>query len=367
MRFSPSVVESVMRRLICCAAAVFLSTHFMCEIFAQNATNAGKPVSDHFDGKRFYNLDVGSDKNFFDLLRWQTARLFRGSGKWSKYAEIPTGDVPLKTVEGERLRATYIGHATVLLQFGGLNILTDPVWSKRVSPVSFAGPKRVRPAAIRFEDLPPIHVVVISHNHYDHLDEPTLKRLAREHNPKFYVGLGNKKRLSGKNIGARQVFEMDWWQSVEVAEGVRLTSVPARHWSGRGLASRNKTLWCGYVFESQQAGKIFFAGDTGMGKHFAQIAERFGAMRLALLPIGAYLPRWFMRENHLSPADAVKAHRTLNAAMSIGIHFDTFPLADEAENQAVSDLQKALADEPSTLPFQVPVFGRAIEIPQSGL
>lgn len=329
--------------------------------FIQNA--AAQPVhgqsSDHFDGKRFRNLDEGGDHGFFDLLRWQTGRLFKKRGAWSSYKNYPAAVAPPVRVDGGNLRVTFVGHATMLIQVGGVNILTDPVWSKRVSPLSFVGPKRVRPPGIRFEDLPPIHAVLISHNHYDHLDVPTLKRLAEAHQPRIFVGLGNNKLLKAKKISGAT--ELDWWQSSELANGVRITSVPARHWSGRGIGDRNQTLWGGYVVESS-AGTVYFAGDTGFGIHFERIAERFPVIRLALLPIGAHLPRWFMQANHMSPEDAVRAHQVLRPKTSLGIHFGTFPLADEGERQPVEELRQALfrTNNPD---FDVLAFGEGRDIP----
>lgn len=328
---------------------------------AQNA--AAQPVrgqsSDHFDGKRFRNLDEGGDHGFFDLLRWQTGRLFGKRGAWSSYKDYPAGEAPPARVDGDGLRVTFVGHATMLIQMGGVNILTDPVWSKRVSPFSFIGPKRVRPPGLRFEDLPPIHAVLVSHNHYDHLDIPTLKRLAETHQPRFFVGLGNNKLLKAKKID--NVTELDWWQSSDLPNGVRITSVPARHWSGRSLTDRNQTLWGGYVIESS-AGTVYFAGDTGFGIHFERIAKRFPAIRLALLPIGAHLPRWFMQANHMSPEDAVRAHQVLRPKTSLGIHFGTFRLADEGERQPVEELRSALL-KVSNSDFDVLAFGEGRDIP----
>lgn len=203
------------------------------------------------------------------------------------------------------------------------------------------GPKRVRIPGIRFEDLPPIDVVVVSHNHYDHLDLPTLKRLFSQHNPVIYVGLGNKRLL--EKSGIKKVRELDWWQGVSLSDCLRLTCVPSQHFSGRGLFDRNKTLWAGFVFEGQ-GGLIYFAGDTGLGPHFQQIADRFGKMRLALLPIGAFLPRWFMFPTHLSPSDALEAHFILDAQTSIAMHFGTFQLGDDGRTEAIDLLTNIIAE-----------------------
>lgn len=330
---------------------------------ASAQTDSRRPASDHFDGRRFRNLDEGGDKGFFGLLRWQAARPFGTRRRWPRYKDYPPGAAPLERVDGGgALRVTWVGHATVLIQMDGVNILTDPVWSERVSPLSFAGPKRVRPPGLRFEDLPPIDLVLVSHDHYDHLDVPTLRRLAEAHRPRVLVGLGLDRLLKAKKIGNGA--ELDWWQSVELPNGVRVTAVPARHWSGRGVRGRNKTLWCGYVIEGPKAGAVYFAGDTGYGVHFERVAEQFPDIRLALLPIGAHLPRWFMAANHMSPADAVRAHQTLRPRSSFGIHWGTFPLADEGERQPAEELVDALgeAGDPA-VSFYVLGFGEGRDVP----
>jgi len=306
--------------------------------FAFSARGYRGSKSDHFDGKRFYHQDYMEQRSFFDFLKWVTNRK---PGKWEKWVDSEFGPKPPLRVGGEELRVTFINHSTFLLQTEGINILTDPIWSERTSPVSFTGPKRVRIPGIRFEDLPPIDVVVVSHNHYDHLDLPTLKRLSRQHNPSIYVGLGNKRLL--EKSGIKKVSEFDWWQETSLSDSLRLTCVPAQHFSGRSLFDRNKTLWVGFVFESQ-AGPVYFAGDTGLGPHFKQIADRFGKMRLALLPIGAFLPRWFMSPTHLSPGDALEAHFILGAQTSIAMHFGTFQLGDDGRTEAVDLLTNIIAE-----------------------
>jgi L-ascorbate metabolism protein UlaG (beta-lactamase superfamily) len=234
---------------------------------------------------------------------------------------------------------TFVNHATVLIQTEGLNILTDPVWSERASPVSWAGPKRHRSPGLRFEDLPPIDVVLISHNHYDHLDVKTLVRLNTEHRPHFMTGLGNRAFLEAHEIS--NILELDWWDAAKVSESLSVTCVPAKHFSGRGLRDRDATLWCGYVIEAS-AGNVYFAGDTGMGSHFVEIKDRLGPIRLALLPIGAYLPIWFMHPVHISPSQAIEVHNILNPTISMAIHFGTFALGDDGEFEPVLKLREAL-------------------------
>lgn len=296
------------------------------------------PKSEHFDGRRFFNQDRRADRGPLDHLKWI---INRERGKWQKWTNAEPGPKPLKRVGNGELRVTFINHSTLLIQMDSMNILTDPAWSERSSPVWFAGPRRVRSPGIRFEDLPPIDVVVVSHNHYDHLDLPTLKRLYLQHKPKIYVGLGNKLLLD--RSGIEQVCELDWWQQVELSNSIRLACVPAQHFSGRGLCDRNKTLWAGFVFESQ-AGTVYFAGDTGFSSHFEQISDRFGPIRLALLPIGAFLPKWFMSAGHLSPDDALKAHFILGAKASVAMHFGTFPMADDGQSEPADRLSAAIAE-----------------------
>lgn len=235
--------------------------------------------------------------------------------------------IPPSAVESPSLLVTFVNHSTVLLQQPGLNILTDPVWSERASPVSFLGPRRHRLPGIEFDRLPPIHAVLLSHNHYDHLDLPTLRRLAASRQqPIFVAPLGLDRYLESRGITpARQ---LDWGDSLAVP-GATIHAVPAIHFSGRSPFDRNQTLWSGYVIQSA-FGAIYFAGDTGFGPHFAWIRDRFGAPRLALLPIGAYEPRWFMSPVHMNPEEALEAHRILGATTSIAIHHGTFQLADEA-------------------------------------
>ena len=203
--------------------------------------------------------------------------------------------------------------------------MTDPIWSERASPFSSLGPYRRRAPGVRFEDLPRIDIVLLSHNHYDHLDLDTLRRLADRGQPQFIVPLGLVRLFRSWNIG--QVRELDWGDSVAVA-GTTIHGMPALHFSARGLFDRNRTLWCGYVIEARGQA-LYFAGDTGFGEHFARIRERFGSPRLALLPIGAYEPRWFMSPVHMAPDEAVRAHEILGARTSIAIHHGTFQLADD--------------------------------------
>jgi len=236
---------------------------------------------------------------------------------------------------------TWIGHATFLVQVGGLNILTDPHFTARASPLQFAGPKRLMPPGLALRDLPALDVVLISHNHYDHLDDGSVRWLAKHH-PKavFVVPLGVRRWLQRRHVG--NAVELDWWQRHD-GHGFSVTAVPAQHFSGRRHNDRNRTLWCGFVLEAANK-KVFFAGDTGYSKDFADIGERFGAMDLALLPIGAYEPRWFMKSMHVNPEEAVRIHRDLNSRQSVAMHWGTFRLTEEPMDEPPRLLAQALKD-----------------------
>lgn len=277
----------------------------------------------HFDGKRFFNPRGARTRGFRDLLRW----------KFSAPAEPSPGFVadvipskPPERVEGPDIRVTLVNHSTILLQHGGVNILTDPIWSERASPLASAGPRRHRAPGVKLEDLPPIDAILLSHDHYDHLDLATLRWL-RDHRPsQFVVPLGVAALLRKRSIGP--VHELDWSDATLIA-GLNIHAVPAMHFSARGLFDRNRTLWCGFVIQTPSIA-LYFAGDTGFGDHFSQIREQFGPPRLALLPIGSFEPRWFMAPVHLSPDEAVRAHEILGAKTSVAIHHGTFQLGNDA-------------------------------------
>ena len=292
-------------------------------------------VTDHFDGTRFTNPNDVVAKGFGDLIKFLTNRK---PGPWQSRMGIPPGEKP--SAQSDSLLITYVNHSTFLIQVDGLNILTDPIWSKRTSPMQWLGPKRTRPPGVRFEDLPDIDLVIISHNHYDHLDRNTLQRISQEHNPHVVAPLGVGKYLT--KIGMKRVTELDWWQSDETISSVEVTSVPAQHFSGRGMMDRDKTLWAGYVL-STSTGSIYFAGDTGYSDTmFKEIGDRFPNITSAMIPIGAYKPEWFMSPIHVSPEEAVKIHLDTRAKVSMGMHFNTFPLADDGMLEPVDDLKKAL-------------------------
>lgn len=297
-------------------------------------TYRGQP-SDHFDGVRFH--DAKSERaGPAALVRWQTSR---DPGPWPEWIDaLPGPPPPTRVEEPGRMRVTFVNHATTLVQMDGVNVLTDPIWSERASPFSFVGPKRVRPPGIRFDDLPPIDVVVLSHNHYDHMNVETLARLRDAHAPVFITGLGNDLFLAEQGIVAKAV---DWGNVVEV-KGLRVHSVPNQHFSNRGLGDNDGTLWSAFVFEGKTAGRAYFAGDTGYGAHFKQIGVQHPGLRVAILPIGAYRPEWFMGAVHTTPAQAVQAQLDLAAPVAIGMHWGTFQLADEGYQDPLRDLLTAL-------------------------
>ena len=279
-------------------------------------------------------------------------------------AAAPTDTPPRRVGPGE-LRVTFVNHATVLVQLDGLNVLTDPIWSRRASPVDWFGPERHRPPGIRFDDLPPIDVVLLSHDHYDHMDLPTLHRLVERFHPRIVAGLGNAAFLRKAGIvGAEDV---DWWQSVELPGGVRLTGVPAQHWSARSLTDRNRTLWLGFVLESPSAGRVYFSGDTGYGEVLSMIHQRFPSFRLAILPIAPIHPKSLMRPRHLSAAAAVHAAELLDASTTLAVHFGTFQQGDDSEDEPLDSLRSALGAAGRCAPrFFGLVNGGARYVPVAG-
>jgi len=289
------------------------------------------PVSDHFDGERFFDRHGVPPKPQTDLLRWLVDRHWRGTkAKWPARAPSPFADRPPPRVDGAAWRISYVGHASFLIQTAGLNMLFDPVWSQRASPVGFAGPKRVNDPGIAFADLPPVDVVLVSHAHYDHLDLPTLSRLAAAHRPRVITPLGND-AIMRKRDPAIAAEAYDWDDRVELGGGIAVTLLPSRHWSARSLFDRNMMLWASFVIDTPR-GRIYFVADSGYGdgRHFRAARERHGRLALAILPIGAYEPRWFMRDQHMNPAESVQAFVDCGAELALGHHYGTFQLTDEA-------------------------------------
>ncbi|MES2055131.1 MAG: MBL fold metallo-hydrolase [Pseudomonadota bacterium] len=303
----------------------------------RNRYYAGSP-SAHFDGELFFNPGQPvTDRSLWEVLRWKRTSVI---AKWPDSVPVaPTR--PVARVDD--LRITMVGHATLLIQAAGLNILTDPVWSDRASPLSFLGPKRVTAPGIAFEDLPPIDAVLISHNHYDHLDIATLRRLHAAHAPLLVMPLGNDAIVRSAVPGAR-IVSGDWHDRIDLGAGVATTLTRANHWSARRLGDRRMALWAGHYIHTP-ACSIWFAGDTGYGDGaiFREIRELFGAPDVALIPIGAYEPRWFMTAQHVNPAEAVQILRDVAATHALGIHWGTFQLTDEAREEPRLALAAALS------------------------
>jgi L-ascorbate metabolism protein UlaG (beta-lactamase superfamily) len=317
------------------------------------------PPSDHFDGERFFDPDGVPPKSLGEVLRWQFGGN-RERAAWPEWAPSPDADTPPERIDGDKVRLSFVGHASWLIQTSGLNILVDPVWSERASPFSFAGPKRHNDPGIVFDALPKVDIVLVSHGHYDHLDVATLSRLAAKFSPRAITPLGNDATMRD----AIKAEAFDWNDRIELGNGVAVTLVPTRHWSARGLFDRNKTLWASFVLETP-AGKIYVVCDSGYGegKHFRRVAEAHGPLRLAILPIGAYEPRWFMRDQHMNPSDAVRALRDCGAQQALAHHHGTFQLTDEAIDAPATALGEAL-DE-AKIPrerFAVLKPGQVVEI-----
>lgn len=298
------------------------------------------PVSDHFDGLHFSNpWDEAEPKGFLDVLRW---KMNSTRAVWPEEFPIPKRDQPPALNANGEYRVSYIGHASFLVQIAGLNILCDPVWSDRASPVSFMGPKRVNPPGVALEDLPKIDLILISHNHYDHLDTETLKKLHAKFNPRIITPLGNDTIIKD-DIRDANVTAYDWYEHADIGD-VRIHIEPTHHWSARGMGDRREALWASFVIQSQSK-KICFIGDTGFGggHAFKIIGERHKEIDLALIPIGAYEPRWFMSRYHINPEEAVRAKKLLRAKQAIGHHWGTFQLTDEPIMKPIEDLKIALA------------------------
>jgi L-ascorbate metabolism protein UlaG (beta-lactamase superfamily) len=293
------------------------------------------PDSGHFGEGRFFNpgasgAPYGLPQRFFN--RWASDT---GRATWPERVAVhPT--VPPRSVQGTAMRVTWIGHATALVQTQGLNILTDPIWSERASPFRFIGPKRVRAPGVRFEHLPRIDLILISHNHYDHLDLPTLQRLWRRDRPLIITSLGNDSILKQAGIDSRA---LDWGGRVAVKEGVEVIVARNHHWSSRWGTDRNRALWSAFTIRLP-GGNFFYAGDTGFGDgSWVREAAADRPFRLAIIPIGAYEPRDFMKTNHVNPEEAVRIHQMLSPLRSLGIHWGTFQLTFEPIGQPVQRLE----------------------------
>jgi L-ascorbate metabolism protein UlaG (beta-lactamase superfamily) len=262
-------------------------------------------------------------------------------------------------LDGAAAVVTFIGHATFLIQTAAGNILTDPMYSQRAGPLNLLGPRRVRQPAVPFDALPPISIVLLSHNHYDHCDLPTLGRLAKRFDPIVVTPLGNADLV--RSTGIRRVEELDWWEEAKNST-LPIVLTPAQHFSARGPFDRNRALWGGFIMRPGSS-RIFFAGDSAYARFFQDVRHRLGPIDLALLPIGAYEPRWFMQVVHMNPAEAVQAHLDLEASQSVGMHFGTFQLTTEGIDEplrALEDARRARDVLPSR--FRTLRFGESLRL-----
>ena len=326
------------------------------------------------------NYTTATDKSRTELLRWQLARLRAGLPKPPEQL-TPTVTPDLKFVSAnigarQEPAITWIGHATMLVQMGGLNVITDPVFSERASPVQFAGPKRYQAPGIALSDLPRIDLVLLSHNHYDHLDVASVKALNAQAGgpPLFIVPLGVKKWMASEGI--TNVQQLDWWDSrtIKTAQGeLEMHFTPVQHWSARSIGDRRATLWGGFALFAPDF-HFYFSGDTGYSQDFIDTQKYFAARQtaalgggfdVALIALGAYEPRWFMKEQHVNPSEAVQIHLDLQAKRSIGVHWGTFDLTDESLDQPPKDLAAARAAK--KLPqeaFDVMAIGQTLKLPR---
>lgn len=341
--------------------AVTISVTASTPVLAQQAGD-GAPFADG----RFSNPHSKSIKKGFGAylrMRWF------GDDEWADYAgtadRVPvaaTDVTALKSPNPDVLQATWIGHSTVLIQYKGKTVLTDPIFSKRAAPVSFAGPARVTPPGYAIIDLPPVDLIVISHNHYDHLDKPSLDKLAAN-SLHIAAPLGVGQWIKAKTEFSEQVTEFDWWQRREIS-GITVTATPSQHWSGRSTTDRYKTLWAAWAITIEDK-TIWFGGDTGYNNiQFKEIGKRLASVDFAIIPIGAYAPRWFMQSSHANPEEAVLIHQEIGATQSIGVHWGTFPLTSEPIDEPPARLKKAMQAaslEPES--FKSLAIGETIKIP----
>jgi L-ascorbate metabolism protein UlaG (beta-lactamase superfamily) len=325
------------------------------------------PVSDHFDGERFFAPARPPDKRLGDMLAWS---LRERRAPWPRTFATPFSDRPPYRVAGGALRVSFIGHASFLIQTQGLNLLIDPVYAKRASPVSWIGPARVNPPGVAFDDLPPIDLVLVTHNHYDHLDLDALSKLNARWRPRILTPLGNDAIMLAHDRALRAEAH-DWGARIALSEAIAVCFAPAQHWSARRFNDRRMALWCSYVIETPE-GALYCIGDTGFGDGaiFRDVRRTFGPPRLALIPIGAYEPRWFMKDQHVNPAEAVEVFRLCGARQALAHHWGTFHLSNEAIDappkalsealyEAAVDLERFRAMRPGEVFEEAALFARA--------
>jgi L-ascorbate metabolism protein UlaG (beta-lactamase superfamily) len=293
------------------------------------------PPSDHFNGKTFFNPGEQSGRGLLDVIKW---KLTSKAAPWPRHVEVARRPLP-PAPASDGIVATWIGQSTFLLRSASTTIITDPVFSDVAGPLPWLGPRRVAAPGVDFAALPRVDLVLLSHDHYDHCDLPSLKRLAKRDDPVVVSPLGHRSLLAG--TGFSTVVELDWWQTRACSPGAEVTLVPARHWSRRSPFATNTRLWGGFMIRA--GGRlVYFVGDSGYQEGlFAEIARRCGSPDLALIPIGAYEPRWFMRDAHMNPAEAVRVHHDVSARRSVAMHWGTFQLTDESREAPVAALEVA--------------------------
>ena len=309
--------------------------------------------SHHGPDGRFLNPwpgEAAGKKPFREVLRWRMQRWRDGVAPTPPLRDFPRGqtDIVRSLPRGERARVTWIGHSSFLVQLQSHNILTDPVWSDVVSPLPRMGPRRITPPGVAFDDLPDIHTVLISHDHYDHLDEPTVRRLHARFGDSitWVTPLRYAEWLARRGI--RNVVELDWWQQGNAGSGdaqLRIRALPARHWTQRSARDAFHRLWCSFSVEHADGTRVYFGGDSGYGSFYAEIGEREKPHDVVMLPIGAYDPRWFMKAAHMNPEDAVQAYKDLGGSgVFVPMHWGTFRLADDPPLEAPERLRAAWFD-----------------------
>lgn len=337
-------------------ASLFLIIYLLGKLVSLFRRVQGSPISDHSDGKRFFNPH-SPDRNIFQFLSWF---IRRAPKPWPTGVRTKNGHTQTLFFPSDKVLVTFINHSTFLIQWNHTAILTDPIWSSRASPYLWMGPKRSSSPGVRMEDLPRIDLILISHDHYDHLDLPSLKILHQKDHPTIVTGLRNKKFLN--DHGINKVHEMDWWEEFS-SNLFKIIFLPAQHASGRGIWSQNKSLWGGFSV-SNSSGTIYFSGDTGYGPHFKEIHSKLGPPSLSFLPIGAFKPEWFMKSVHMGPKEAIQAHLDLNSKRSIAMHYDTFQLGDEEWEEAPKLLLEELEKSKiSSNTFSLMKIGSSLEIP----
>jgi L-ascorbate metabolism protein UlaG (beta-lactamase superfamily) len=295
------------------------------------------PPSDHFNGKTFFNPGEPSGRGLADLIKW---KMTGHPVPWPARVPVVPRPVP-PAPTGDGVTATWVGHSTFVLRTAGATILTDPMFSERASPVSWLGPRRAAAPGVDFAALPRVDIVLLSHDHFDHCDLPSLRRVARRDNPLAVSPLGHRTLLEG--AGFTRIAELDWWEDCACGAGTEVTLVPARHWSRRSPFGTNTRLWGGFMVRSGGR-RVYFVGDSGYdGALFTEIGRRCGRPDLALIPIGAYEPRWFMKDAHMNPAEAVRVHREVGARRSLAMHWGTFQLTDEGREEPLRALEAARA------------------------